>query len=268
MPTRWGVLAVSLALTVAACGAKRDPDLETRAIKAAVRPDEPAIVDSSPPPPAGGIATEEPEDKGSDRPIKRYSQAEIATILGRVGGASGPLTATFATAVGTFSCELFESEAPETVANFVGLATGALPWTARAGGRTETGPYFDSLTFHRAIDAFMIQSGKRSPHFAGGPGWRLARETARNDAFDAPGALAMADDGDATHGSQYFITLKQDKSLSKRFAAFGVCTGLDIVRAIAAGEKRPAASGSSASSPVAPVKLERVTISRGAAGLN
>lgn len=258
-----GALLVPAVVAYVGCGAPRDPELERRAMKAAERASEAAPAAESEPPPApaaeggGPGAARPPAD-----PARRYTTAEAVEILSRITG-SGPLMATFETSAGRFSCELFEKDTPETVTNFVALATGAIPWSPKPGAPVRTAPFYDGLTFHRAIDQFIAQTGNPSGLPSGGPGWRIIRETARAATFDAPGALAMVDDGDDSHGSQLFVTLKRDTSLARRYAAFGQCDDLTVPRAIAAAEKKPAKPGESAAVPLDPVRIARVRIHRG-----
>ena len=248
----WALAAgVSLA---SGCGARRDPDLEERALRARLKASAPrAEVPASEPPPApaeppGEVARPKPQAA----PVKRLQADEVAATLARVEGVGDALVATFETGLGSFSCKLFPAEAPETVANFVALATGA------ATGK----PFYDGLRFHRAIDQFIVQSGNPTGAPGGGPGWRVAREAGLGRLFEAPGALGMVDDGDAIHGSQFFVTLRPDASLAKRYAAFGQCDALEVPRAIAAGPKRPAKPGESAAVPVEAVELLRVRVAR------
>lgn len=259
--TRLRVALVALVgpAVVSACGAPRDPELELRAMKAAQKSSEAPAAAASEPPPAPPAP---PPNKAPADPPRRYTTAEAVEILRRIPG-SGPLMATFETGAGSFSCELFEKDTPETVTNFVALATGAIPWSPKPGAPVRTAPFYDGLTFHRAIDQFIAQTGNPSGLPSGGPGWRIVRETARAAAFDAPGALAMVDDGDDSHGSQLFVTLKRDTSLARRYAAFGQCDDLTVPRAIAAAEKKTAKPGESAAVPVDPVRIERVRVHRG-----
>ncbi len=252
-----GLRAVAVATVLAqasGCGARRDPDLEERALRARLKAEAPqsAAPTSEPPPPA-------PEPDGQPaRPtkeaatVRRYQADEVAATLARVGGSGDALVATFETGLGTFACRLFPDEAPETVANFVALATGG----------TAGKPFYDGLRFHRAIDQFIVQSGNPTGAPGGGPGWRIAREAGLARLFDAPGALGMVDDGDAIHGSQFFVTLRADANLAKRYAAFGHCDALDVPRAIAAVPKKPARAGESAAVPIDPVALTRVRLGR------
>src|SRR5436190_52230 len=101
---------------------------------------------------AAGIARAEDDD-----PAKGHFTLEQAT-KGLAG--SGPLQAKIETTLGTLTCDLFDKQAPITVANFVGLARGTRPWKdPKTGKWVEKKPLYDGLTFHRVIPGFMIQGG-------------------------------------------------------------------------------------------------------------
>src|ERR1700680_5136807 len=78
------------------------------------------------------------------------------------------------TSQGNIVCRLFEKEAPQTVANFIGLAEGTKEFTDPATGKKNKRPFFDGLAFHRVIPSFMIQGGCPLGTGTGGPGYRLA----------------------------------------------------------------------------------------------
>ena len=84
--------------------------------------------------------------------------------------------ARFDTTEGSFTVRLFDKEAPNTVANFVGLAEGTKEWRDPASGEKKKAPYYDGVTFHRVINGFMIQGGDRLGTGTGGPGYNFADE--------------------------------------------------------------------------------------------
>ncbi|MCD4657858.1 MAG: peptidylprolyl isomerase [Planctomycetes bacterium] len=131
------------------------------------------------------------------------------------------------TNVGNFTVELYEDEAPNTVANFIELC--------------EKG-FYDDIRFHRIIKTFMIQvgcpyaKGKISPRAGSGDaGYKFADEFNSKLKFDAPGLLAMANSGPNTNGSQIFITTGESATwLNGKHAIFGkVIKGMDVVYKIA-----------------------------------
>jgi peptidyl-prolyl cis-trans isomerase A (cyclophilin A) len=146
----------------------------------------------------------------------------------------GTLFADIETSLGTLTVQLFEKETPNTVANFVGLATGSKAWTDPRTGQPGQGPYYDNTIFHRVIPGFMVQCGDPTGTGRGGPGYRFADEFHPNLRHDRAGILSMANAGPGTNGSQFFITEGPTPHLDKRHSVFGAVTkGLDIVGRIA-----------------------------------
>ena len=146
-------------------------------------------------------------------------------------------TATLHTNRGDILIELFQDHAPQTVANFVGLADGTKEYADPTTGEKTTGKFYDGLTFHRVIDGFMIQGGCPRGDGRGGPGYTFADEFHPELSFDRPYLLAMANAGPGTNGSQFFITVGPAPWLNRKHTIFGEVTDADgraIVDAIAA----------------------------------
>jgi len=125
--------------------------------------------------------------------------------------------------------ELHDVKAPNTVANFVHLASKG---------------FYDELSFHRVIAGFMVQGGCPSGDGRGGPGWNFADEFVPDLRHDGTGVLPMANAGPNTNGSQFFITLAATPWLDGKHAVFGrVREGLDVLRKIGSvktdGRDRP-----------------------------
>jgi len=164
-------------------------------------------------------------------------------------------TATFKTSEGTIVCKLFTAEAPETVANFIGLAEGTKKWDApgKKGDKL-----YDGTIFHRVIPEFMIQGGDPQGTGMGGPGYKFADETKTSgQTFKQPGKLAMANSGPNTNGSQFFITVTDTSWLTGKHTIFGEVTeGYDVV------EKISKVARDGMDRPKTPVVLESVTINR------
>ena len=140
--------------------------------------------------------------------------------------------ATFETSAGKIGVKLFTARAPKTVANFIGLATGTKEWTNPRGQKTRA-PLYDGTIFHRVIPDFMIQGGDPRGNGTGDPGYRFEDEVHPDDMF-RPGALAMANSGPNTNGSQFFITEKATPWLNGKHTIFGeVVCGFDLVGKIA-----------------------------------
>ena len=161
---------------------------------------------------------------------------------------------------GDINVVLFSNEAPKTVQNFVGLATGEKDYRDDAG-RTNPQPFYDGLTFHRIIPGFMIQGGCPLGQGTGGPGYAFDDEISPDKDFSKPYMLAMANagkrGGKGTNGSQFFITVGPTTWLQGKHTIFGeVADGpsREVVDAIAAvptgGQDKP----------VEPVVIERISV--------
>jgi len=168
----------------------------------------------------------------------------------------GP-TAIFDTSMGRITCKLYSKEAPQTVANFIGLAEGTKDWTNPETKQKMHGkPLYNGTKFHRVIPGFMIQGGDPLGSGMGDPGYYFKDEVDPNLNFDVPGRLAMANAGPNTNGSQFFITEAPQPSLDQKYNIFGQCdeSSVLVVKSIARVER------SSADTPLAPVILKKVTI--------
>lgn len=130
-------------------------------------------------------------------------------------------TATLHTNHGDIVVNLFNEQAPHTVANFVGLATGTKEYRDPGSGTMTKGNFYDGLTFHRVIDGFMIQGGDPIGNGTGGPGYKFGDEFHPDLSFNRPFLLAMANAGPATNGSQFFITVVPTPHLNFRHTIFG-----------------------------------------------
>ncbi|MEW6777473.1 MAG: peptidylprolyl isomerase, partial [Bdellovibrionota bacterium] len=138
------------------------------------------------------------------------------------------------TNMGKINCTLFPDKAPETVANFAGLATGEKEWTnPRTGEKMKGKPLYSGTVFHRVIRDFMIQGGDPLGNGTGGPGYRFKDEIHPELKFNRPWLLAMANAGPGTNGSQFFITVKETPWLDGKHTIFGDCAeSKDIVQNI------------------------------------
>jgi peptidyl-prolyl cis-trans isomerase B (cyclophilin B) len=123
-------------------------------------------------------------------------------------------TATLHTNHGAVSLELFDEDAPRTVENFTKLAGDG---------------FYDGVVFHRVIPDFMIQGGDPTGTGRGGPGYQFEDEI--NDHKVVRGALAMANAGPNTNGSQFFVVTAEEASwLDGKHTVFGrVTDGMDVV---------------------------------------
>jgi cyclophilin family peptidyl-prolyl cis-trans isomerase len=147
--------------------------------------------------------------------------------------------ATMQTNHGSIELELFDEDAPKTVQNFIKLA--------RDG-------FYDGVIFHRVIQDFMIQGGDPTGTGSGGPGYQFEDEF--NDRKVVRGALAMANAGANTNGSQFFIvTTEAAPWLDGKHTVFGqVTTGMDVVDAIENVDTGPG------DRPREEVRIESITV--------
>ena len=129
---------------------------------------------------------------------------------------------TITTDRGAIVMDLDPQLAPNTVNNFIGLA--------RQG-------YYDNLTFHRVVPEFVIQGGCPQGSGTGGPGYKFADEPVKGQY--TLGAVAMANAGPNTNGSQFFITTADcTRNLTKSYNLFGYVTqGMDVALATQRGDK-------------------------------
>ena len=147
--------------------------------------------------------------------------------------------ATLHTSEGAIELELYPNEAPKTVENFVKLA--------RDG-------FYEGVIFHRVIPDFMIQGGDPTGTGTGGPGYEFEDEF--NEHRVVRGALAMANAGPNTNGSQFFIvTAEATPWLDGKHTVFGkVTSGMDVVDRIAEADR------DDNDRPASPVAIERVEL--------
>ncbi|EGO64447.1 peptidylprolyl isomerase [Acetonema longum] len=124
---------------------------------------------------------------------------------------------------GTIVIDLFEKEAPGTVANFVKLISEG---------------FYDGLTFHRVIPGFVAQGGCPNGTGSGGPGYTIPCETKGNPHKHLRGSLSMAHRGPNTGGSQFFIVYEPQPHLDGMHTVFGqVSQGMDVVDNIKQGDR-------------------------------
>jgi peptidyl-prolyl cis-trans isomerase A (cyclophilin A) len=169
---------------------------------------------------------------------------------------TGP-TAVLDTSMGRITCRLFDKQAPQTVANFIGLAEGTKDWTDPQTHEKEHGkPLYDGTTFHRVIPGFMAQGGDPMGNGMGDPGYYIQDEIDPSLMFDVPGRLAMANSGPNTDGSQFFVTEEIQPSLNGHYTIFGQCdpSSVLVVKTITRVER------DGRDKPLTPVVLKKVTI--------
>jgi len=163
------------------------------------------------------------------------------------------------TSLGNIVCRLFPEDAPKTVANFIGLATGTKTWTNPTTHQLMHTPLYSGTVFHRVIPDFMIQGGDPTATGMGSPGYQFPDEFGPKHEFNKAGILAMANSGPNTNGSQFFITVTGSlpTHLNGKHTIFGeVVSGQDVVDKISLVPKN------ASDKPLTPVKLIRVAIKK------
>ena len=148
---------------------------------------------------------------------------------------------------GDITIELFDTDAPKTVANFTKLAKSG---------------FYDGTKFHRVIPDFMIQGGdpltkddaQKARWGTGDPGYKFADEIHANNR-NAVGTISMANAGPDTNGSQFFINVADNNFLDTKHTVFGrVADGMDVVHKI------EAVATDASDRPEEPMVIERVTV--------
>ena len=197
------VLAVLAVLVFAACGSGDEEDTSAQTSTAdSTTTTAPAPEPTTPP--------AQPDATGDSMSMQYDSPPALTIDTGKT------YKAVLTTSLGTINIDLFASEVPNTVNNFVFLA--------REG-------FYDDVIFHRVIPGFMVQGGDPTGTGRGGPGYRFDDEPVRRS-YDR-GIVAMANAGPNTNGSQFFI-MHQSYGLPPQYTIFGFATaGLDVVDAIA-----------------------------------
>ncbi len=143
-------------------------------------------------------------------------------------------SATLHTTYGEIEIELYQKKVPNTVDNFVGLATGKKKWQDPETRKTVEGePLYNDIDFYRVIEKFIIQTGDPTNKGRGGPGYEFDDEFHEDLRHDDAGILSMANSGPDTNGSQFFITLNAQPHLDEHHSVFGKVTdGMDVVKTI------------------------------------
>jgi len=172
----------------------------------------------------------------------------------------GTLVLELGTTFGTVLCELYADRAPNTVANFIGLARGLRPWWDARAGEWRTEPYYGGLTFHRVIPEYLIQGGDYLGDGSGTVGYTLEDENHDTLSHDRAGQLVMASaDGENSAGAQFFISDGPAPQLdSGGYTIFGQCRPEHVISQIARVPQRP----DSDNVPLTDVRIRRILIQR------
>jgi peptidyl-prolyl cis-trans isomerase A (cyclophilin A) len=211
-----------------------------------------ATATAPPPPPSRPTAAAGPDPLGG-----KFSLADATKDI----PGTGPLSATIDTSAGTVTCRLYDDKAPNTVANFIGLATGKRTWLDPASNSWTNKRAYDGTTFHRIIKGFMIQGGDPKGNGSGEPGYTIPDEMWPGAKHDRAGLLCMANRGANTNGAQFFITDSDGPSVRAldgyhTYTIFGECSPVATVQAISSVKTGPG------DRPLTPVTINSVKISR------
>ncbi len=224
-------------LLLAGCVTQPTPELATPTVPAG-----PPVIEIAPTPTPDPVSTPTPQVRqlADGRTYKQYAVAPLMTI-----DPNATYLAHIRTSKGEITLELFASQAPKTVNNFVFLA--------REG-------FYNGVIFHRVLKEFMIQSGDPRGNGSGGPGYRFADEPVSRSY--SKGIVAMANAGPNTNGSQFFIVHGAQVTLPPSYTIFGKVTGgLDTVDEIADSPVRATGRGE-VSSPIAPIIIDSIEITK------
>lgn len=173
--------------------------------------------------------------------------ASVATTTNSNSSQKKYMQATLHTSAGDITIEFFDTDAPNTVANFTKLAGEG---------------FYNGTKFHRIIEGFMIQGGDpltkdesaQAMWGTGGPGYKFADEIHANNK-NVIGTIAMANAGQNTNGSQFFINVANNNFLDLKHTVFGkVIAGMDIVEKLQAVETTPG------DRPVTPIVISSVSL--------
>ena len=207
------------------------------------------------PPSTAGAVPEAPETlvkEGGDDPLAGKWSLKDAT---KDFPGTGTLVAAIDTAAGKIECKLLADKAPNTVANFIGLATGQRPWKKPGSTKWVKKRAYDGTIFHRTIAGFMIQGGDPAGNGSGEPGYVIPDELWEGAKHNRAGLLCMANRGPNTNGAQFFITDAAAAHLDGNYTIFGECEPVSVVHDIATAPGR-------GEHPVNPVVIQSVKISR------
>ena len=171
-------------------------------------------------------------------PPKRYASPPPMTV-----DPSKTYTATMSTSAGEITLDLFASEAPLTVNNFVHLANDG---------------FYEDCQFHRVIKDFMIQGGCPLGTGTGGPGYQFQDEPVTRSYVR--GTLAMANAGPNTNGSQFFIVHGENVGLPPNYTIFGILTGGDDVLETLANSPVTRSRGGEPSQPTERLVIHNISV--------
>ncbi len=204
--------------------------------------DVPPPLPDTPPPPSDN---NQPETSNTRKDITNPYLSELS---------ENNLYARFTTNLGTFVVRLWGRQAPQSVANFIGLSMGTKVFTEISGKKVRR-PFYDGLIFHKISGKSTLHTGCPFGNGTGGPGFQIQDELENGLSFDKPYQLAYANYGPNTSGSQLFINAIPRPDLNNGFTVFGtIIENQDVVNKIANVEVN------ALERPIRPIIIEKVEI--------
>jgi peptidyl-prolyl cis-trans isomerase A (cyclophilin A) len=201
------------------------------------------------------VGAQTPAPSPAQAAAKKAPAKQAAPAVPKTPRPDGLYT-TISTSMGDITLLLYEKEAPLTVKNFLGLATGRKSWVDPKTQQRVHRPLYNGLTFHRVFPRFMIQGGDPTGTGMGGTDV-IPDEFTAALSFDQPGRLAMANAGPHTGSCQFFITEVPTPHLNGKHTIFGqVVEHQELVAEIA---RVPA---NREGKPDTPVVIKKVTFER------
>lgn len=285
LPTlAWPLISIAAGM-IFACGAEPAPPAPTPKTQVAQDRKPPA------PPPPKFVAGQRIPNGILKTDVLDYNAAQGDPTAGAfslqdalAGNAAlageGQLVARFTTSSGNFDCTLLETEAPATVANFVGLARGTRPFRDHKSEKWVKRPYYNGTTFHRVIRGFMIQGGDPTGSGSGSPGYVIPDEVHPKLRHHKAGILSMANLNRFIEGTndpiidpksgkplgntgsgQFFITVGPAPHLDQRHTIFGQCQAR-IPLEISKARVKSLPGTQIQNRPVKPIIIESIEIVR------
>jgi len=173
----------------------------------------------------------EPELPDAIDPLRGHFTLDMA-LSGMKG--SGDLAAVIDTEKGSIRCTLFSDKAPDTVANFVGLARGVRPWWDVISKDWVRRPFYESKVFTMVIPGVMVRGGCPWGNGMGAPGYSITPESSGLLKHDRPGLISMVYDSiPFGRGGQFTILARPMPVLDGKDVVFGECSPMEVIRDLA-----------------------------------
>jgi peptidyl-prolyl cis-trans isomerase A (cyclophilin A) len=189
------------------------------------------------------------------RAVKRFAILAMLSMPAWCGAAEPMISASVSTSLGGFTIKLYHAESPRTVANFIRLAEGSVPWVDEKSGMVRQEPFYDGSEFHFVDSGRLSKAGLRN---GGGPGYTFRDEVDNGLTFNKKYLVAMADRGPNTCGSEFFITAANTIAKDGENTIFG-----EIIKGFSVCDAINAVPTDGSGRPATPVVIHSVIINRG-----